>query len=268
MQISNLTKKYDKKIVLNDINITFNKSCSLLLGENGSGKTTFFLIVAGIIKKYSGEIDVKDNVSLLLDEPNLFKYKTGIENLDYFLLKEEKAVALEYVSYFSMDNYINSRVSTYSNGMKKKLSLVIALSRNKEILLLDEPTNSLDFSSISLLKELLIKLKENKIVLISSHDIAIYDDRLIDEVYLLKKGKINLIESNLFNYYYYKVKTVNPIEKMSFEFQLLEDNYIFKVPKKEFNEFSKELGQYLIKEMVLVDYFDPIYLGDLYEENA
>ena len=141
MQINNLSKKYGKNTILNYINYNIEHKCTVILGDNGSGKTTLFKILGGIIKKYDGSIDIKNDSSLLLDDDNLFKYKNGIENIEYFLNELEREKVKKYVDYFLMNDYIGNKVKTYSSGMKKKLSLVISISKDKKNLLLDEPTN-------------------------------------------------------------------------------------------------------------------------------
>ena len=267
MQISNLKKHYGKNVVLEDLTYSISNSCTLILGDNGSGKTTLFKILGGIIKEYSGDIDVKDDVSLLLDEDCLFQFKSGIENIEYFLNKQEEVLALKYAKVFLMDDYISNKVKTYSSGMKKKLSLIISMARDKKTLLLDEPTNYLDVKSVDLLKQILIELKKEKQIIISSHDVAILDDILIDDIALLKNHKLIKINRSIFAYDYYMVKTINPIQKISYEYFMDNDYYVFKVKKDDFNLFSKEMSEYIIKEMTPLSYFHPVYLGDLYEKD-
>ena len=148
--MNKIYKSFNKNIVLDNIEFELS-NCTLILGENGSGKTTLLKILSGITKKYEGSNEIGNESSTLLDSSSLFFFKTGLENLDYFLDKEELANSNKYINLLKMDNYINKRVFKYSNGMKKKLGLVIALSRNKKYLLLDEPTNSLDIESVELL---------------------------------------------------------------------------------------------------------------------
>ena len=86
--MNNITKRYGKNIVLDSVSINF-VGATLIIGENGSGKTTLLKIIAGLIKKYDGNIDYKDNVSILLDQSALFDLKSGEENLLYYLNKDE-----------------------------------------------------------------------------------------------------------------------------------------------------------------------------------
>ncbi len=263
--MNRITKSFGKKLILNDIEFNIN-SCTLILGENGSGKTTLFKILSGLIKKYSGEIETNDNVSVLLDLPCFYLFQTGYSNLEYFLNKDELKKAEKYIEYFEMDSYINNLVKSYSNGMKKKLALVLAFSRNKEYLLLDEPTNSLDNQSIELLKELLIKEKENKKIFIASHDIKIFDNNLIEQIILLKKTKIYSIDVSSLDFIYYKIKTINAIFSSNYSFKVIDDYFVFKIFKNEIIEFSNWVSQYKLLEMIKLDLCDPLYLEDFYND--
>ena len=132
--MNRISKKFGKKIILDDICFELSQ-CDFLIGENGSGKTTLLKILAGLIKKFDGNIDTENESSLLLDSPCLYSLKTGFENLEFFLDDEELKNSKKYIELFQMNSYINTIVKKYSNGMKKKLSLVIALSKNKKVLL-------------------------------------------------------------------------------------------------------------------------------------
>ena len=263
--MNKITKFFGKKLILDDIEFDTNL-CSLILGENGSGKTTLFRILSGLLKKYEGSIETKNKVSLLLDLPCFYLLQSGYSNLEYFLDKDELDNSKKYIEYFNMDSYINKIVKTYSNGMRKKLALVIALSRNKEYLLLDEPTNSLDNQSIDLLKELLIKEKESKKILIASHDIKIYDDRLIEQVILLKKSKLYSIDISLLDFTYYKIKTIREVEFLNYDFKLIDGYYVVKVFNDDIENFSTWLSTYKIVEMIKIDLCNPIYMEDFYND--
>ena len=136
--MNNIKKSFGNNVIFDNIEFDFLNQCTLVIGENGSGKTTLMKILSGTIKNYSGECNVKDNTSLLLDSNILYLYKTGIDNLDLFLNDDEKIEAQKLITIFGMNDYIKRRCIFYSNGMRKKLSIVIALSRKKEYLLLDD----------------------------------------------------------------------------------------------------------------------------------
>jgi ABC-2 type transport system ATP-binding protein len=257
--MNKITKRYGKQVVLDNIEFEINSKCILIIGENGSGKTTLFKILSGLIKKYEGQIDLSSNVSYLPDSESLFLSKSGLDNLDYFLNKEELEKSKYYIDYFHMNEYISKRVRSYSNGMKKKLALTLALSRNKDYLILDEPTNSLDIESIELLKKEIKILKENKNIIISSHDVSIFDIDLIDTIYLIKNHKLYQKDLEEFNFSYYKIKTIDDISNLDYVKE--EDGYYyFKVFNNNINNFSEMISKYKILEMIKIEYYNEIYV--------
>lgn len=257
--MNKITKRYGKQVVLDNIEFEINSKCVLIIGENGSGKTTLFKILSGLIKRYEGQIDLSSNVSYLPDSESLFLSKSGLDNLDYFLNKEELEKSKYYIDYFHMNEYISKRVRSYSNGMKKKLALTLALSRNKDYLILDEPTNSLDIESIELLKKEIKILKENKNIIISSHDVSIFDIDLIDTIYLIKNHKLYQKDLEEFNFSYYKIKTIDDISNLDYVKE--EDGYYyFKVFNNNIYNFSEMISKYKILEMIKIEYYNEIYV--------
>lgn len=261
-----VTKSYGKKVILDSISIDFNSSCSLIIGENGSGKTTLLKIISGLIVQYTGEYKTQNNVSIMLDAEILFNSKTGLENIDYFLDKEEYNSALKWVTFFKMDNYIKNSVKTYSNGMKKRLMIVIAISKNKEIIILDEPTNSLDIDAIKSLKKCILELKNTKKVIIATHDIALADSGVIDELFMLNNGKIVRRNLQEFNYTIYSIKTVNEIDS-KYEAIQNENDIFYKVNSSEKEKFFKHMSQFIPTEIVEIPVFDELYFRGLYDEK-
>lgn len=184
LQIKNLNKKYGKKQILTNLNLTVEKGKIIgIIGDNGEGKSTLFNCISGAINNYSGTIDVKyklgyqpqdseyEKSSKVIDEINLIK---KIENTRV----KTKADQLYFTKY---------KVSTLSNGMKRKLDVLQSLIGNPEILLLDEPTSGLDISSTKDIKKILINM--DKTILLSSHIISDYEE-LCDEIYVLKQGSL------------------------------------------------------------------------------
>lgn len=261
-----ISKSYWNKLVLDKISLELDKACILIIGKNGSGKTTLFKIIAGLIKKFKGDIDYKNEVSILLDDAALFLNKTGNENLNYFLNHDEYEASLSWIKKFNMENYYNNKVKTYSCGMKKKLMLVVALSKNRKLLVLDEPTNGLDIESIKLLKRYLIDIKKNKKILIASHDISIFDIELIDSIYMLLNHKLVKKDIAFYNYTIFKVKTNLSIDD-KYKYISKDSYYYFKINNDEIIDFSNFISKYIILEMTPLNYLDEMYFNEVYNEE-
>lgn len=257
--INKITKSYKKNLVLDNVEFEIKEQCTLILGQNGSGKTTLLKILGGLIKKYTGNVITGNNTSFLVDSPCLFNLKTGLENLNYFLTKDELKKTEIYLSYFDMKQYINKYVKTYSNGMKKKLAIVITLCKDSDYLLLDEPTNSLDHQTIDLLINLLILEKKEKKIIISSHDTKLLNKNLIDEILLIKNYKIYHKKYNDYDYSYYKIKTIKKIKDCTYSYIYKDDYYYFKVLNDKLENFSNCISQYCIIEMVKLNFSESIY---------
>ncbi len=194
IEIKGLTKKYGDKIVLNNINLQFNKGKVYgIVGENGAGKTTLFRCISGL-EKYDGEIKselnpLKNYIGLLLTNPYFFTRITGREYLQ--LLCNARKVEIEDFEKQNIFNLpLNQYASTYSTGMKKKLAITAILLQKNEVFILDEPYNGVDIQSNLIITELILELKKlNKTLIISSHIFSTLNDTC-DEILLLEKGEL------------------------------------------------------------------------------
>lgn len=194
IEIKGLTKKYGDKIVLNNINLQFNKGKAYgIVGENGAGKTTLFRCISGL-EKYDGEIKselnpLKNYIGLLLTNPYFFTRITGREYLQ--LLCNARKVEIEDFEKQNIFNLpLNQYASTYSTGMKKKLAITAILLQKNEVFILDEPYNGVDIQSNLIITELILELKKlNKTLIISSHIFSTLNDTC-DEIHLLEKGEL------------------------------------------------------------------------------
>lgn len=202
--IKNISKKYGKKQVLNNVNFSVESGkCVGILGCNGSGKSTLLSILAGIQKCDSG--------SFLYDENDLFKYKSerarlvgyvpqgtplfeelsAKDNLLLWYSKQELKSKLEngVLNILGINEMLKTTVSKMSGGMKKRLSIGCSISKNPPILLLDEPMAALDLScKQKISKYLEMHKKSGGIILIATHDVIELD--LCDEFYIIKNGTL------------------------------------------------------------------------------
>ena len=180
ISIYNLSKAFDGKKLFQNFNFTVKKnSVHALIGANGAGKTTLLRLLTGLYEPDEGKISVSGKHAMLLENDYLYEDKTGLENLKIFGL---------YFGYYVKD--YKKRVSTYSKGMKRKLSILIVILINSEIIYLDEPTSGVDPLSRVEIRKIIQKLKEEgKTILITSHDLSEIE-KSADYVTMIENGKV------------------------------------------------------------------------------
>ena len=212
LQAKNLTKKYQGKAVVDQLNITLKPGEILgLLGPNGAGKTTFFYMIAGLIRSDSGKIlideeDVTDKtvsvrasmgLAYLPQEPSVFGRLTVEENILAALEqrrdinKEQKERELEkLVEEFQLKKFLKTKSIKLSGGERRRVEIARSLSSNPSFILLDEPFAGIDPKAVSELKETLKKLKNLKLgILISDHNVR-ETMQICDNVLIMNEGKV------------------------------------------------------------------------------
>jgi ABC-2 type transport system ATP-binding protein len=193
IQIINLVKKYKRKCVLNDINLSISKGVYGILGENGAGKTTLIKCLCGLTG-YIGTInyDVKKNkIGYLPQEYELFENLSVEDNVEFFnsYYDKDNLKCEMLIKTVGLENNRKTKAKELSGGMKRRLGLAIALLNNPEVIILDEPTAGLDPAECIHFRNLINSIKENKIVIITSHIIQDIES-MCDKIVVLDKGKI------------------------------------------------------------------------------
>jgi ABC-2 type transport system ATP-binding protein len=203
LEAENLCKSYLNKRALQGANLTIQQGKILgLLGPNGSGKTTFLKIAAGILHPSSGKLLIdgqepgvytKSIVSYLPDTEYLFKWMKIKDAVQYFKdfysdFDEKKAFAL--LEFMKLD--ANSSVKSLSKGMKEKLKLTLVLSRKAKLYILDEPLGGVDPTAREKILDAIINnFSENSSMIITTH--LVNDiERIFDEVAFISDGEIVL----------------------------------------------------------------------------
>ena len=181
LETVNLSKKYGKKYAVDNVNIHIEKGTIYgLIGPNGAGKTTIMKMITGFASPTSGSIVFEDGefdpsrIGVLIEAPGLYDNLTAFENM------KVKAIALglynpekikEILEFVGLEPASRKKTKAFSLGMKQRLGIALAIIGNPEFLVLDEPINGLDPQGISELRNLFIRLKEERgmSILISSH---------------------------------------------------------------------------------------------------
>ena len=162
-----------------------------LVGPNGSGKTSLLRILTGIYK-CQGHVEVKASYAMLLENDYLYEEKTGMENINIFSLYFgiDKENYIKYSDLLGITDDLNRKVSTYSKGMKRKLSLLIIVLMDSDIIFLDEVTSGVDPLSRVEIRKIIASLKEEgKTLVVTSHDLSEIE-KVADRVTMIKDGKI------------------------------------------------------------------------------
>ena len=205
VEIKDYTKLIKKKVILDHISYEFSTGKIYgLYGRNGSGKTMLLRAIAGLIFPTKGSVIIdgktmhKDisfppSTGIIIENTSLLPQYSGFTNLK--ILAKIRKVATdekikETIASVGLDPENKKKVKTYSLGMKQRLAIAQAIFEEPELLLLDEPTNALDEASINLVRNILLKRKQNgAITIIASHnkeDLAI----LADETLKMSDGKL------------------------------------------------------------------------------
>jgi ABC-2 type transport system ATP-binding protein len=194
ISIEDLSKSYGSKVVLENINLNFEKGKVYgIVGENGAGKTTLFKCIAGL-EKHNGAIiceygTPKDFLGYLQTEPYFFSKITGNEYIQ-LLCNARNVTNIDSKEKNIFDLPLNEYAVKYSTGMRKKLAFTAILLQENKLFILDEPFNGVDIHSNIIITEIIHKLKEmGKSIIISSHIFSTLNDTC-DEIFLLKKGQI------------------------------------------------------------------------------
>lgn len=193
IKIKDMSKNFKDKKLFNEFSLEIEeKSIHAIVGPNGSGKTSLLRILTGLYKKDSGEVIVGGTYSMLLENDYLYEDKTGFENIKlYGLYFGFEAKGFEkYSDLFEITGDLNRKVSTYSKGMKRKLSLLIIILMNRKIIFLDEVTSGVDpISRVEIRKIIQLLKDEEKTIIITSHDLSEIE-KVADSVSMIKGGSL------------------------------------------------------------------------------
>ena len=205
LECKNVTKKFDKKGVLDNINLKIEKGKIYgLLGKNGVGKSTLIKLINDLLTIDEGEILFNDkpigvfsksHISYLPERTYLdkdMKVESVIKYFEEFYEDFNTKKAYKLLKDLDLDK--DKKISKMSKGMQEKLQLILVMSREADLYILDEPLGGVDPATRDyILDTILSNFKEGSSVIISTHLISDIE-RILDNVIFIDKGKIVLTE--------------------------------------------------------------------------
>jgi ABC-2 type transport system ATP-binding protein len=204
LQSKDLVKKYMNKTAVNGISVEIEKGkIYALLGPNGSGKTTFMKMIAGLVKPTSGTltykelpigIESKSKIAYMSTEPFFYNYMTAVNVGKYYQDFFEDFDMKRYEELVGrMELNLKDKAKSLSSGMAAKLKIAATLARKAELYMLDEPLNGIDIiARDKIITTILEVAREDVTILISSHLVDELE-KIIDHAVYIKSGSVVLM---------------------------------------------------------------------------
>lgn len=208
--LENVSKRFDEKSVIKNTTYEFEQNnIYTILGRNGAGKTTLFNCMCENLEFDSGSVFLEtgknkkkvkfEDIGMVSASPALPEFLTGYEFIRFYMQIKSDNIKDNY----SIDDYFNlvrldetdrhKLIKEYSFGMKNKIQLLTCIITRPKIILLDEPLSSFDIIVSHDIKELLINIKKEHVIIMSTHILQLAQD-ISDDIVLLKNGKLNKTE--------------------------------------------------------------------------
>lgn len=219
VKVSGLTKQFNQLTAVNQLSFSVESGDVYgFLGQNGAGKSTTIRMLLTLITPTAGDIsifgynlnthrkDILAQVGAVIEKPDVYKYLSAYENLKLFAklsgVKPTHQLLMNQLEMVGLAARANDTVKTFSQGMKQRLGIGIALVHNPQLIILDEPTNGLDPQGIADIRNLILILSREmkKTVIVSSH-LLNEIEQIATRILIIDKGK-KLVEgsaANLFN---------------------------------------------------------------------
>lgn len=205
--VKHLSKQFNDIKAVDDLSFSVEEGkIHGFLGQNGAGKSTTIRMLLTLIEPSSGEIEILGmklhkhrkeillQVGAIIEKPDMYKYLSGIENLKMFAtmsgVKLTQDELMDQLAKVGLSERAFSKVKTYSQGMKQRLGIAIALAHDPQLVILDEPTNGLDPQGIADIRNLILHLSKDlkKTVFVSSHLLSEME-LIADSMLIIDKGK-------------------------------------------------------------------------------
>jgi len=209
VELKDVTKRYNEIVAVNKLSLTIGQGEIFgLLGPNGSGKSTTLKMLLGLVSPEVGSVTVlgldvtKDPVGIkcltgyVPESANIYEFLTGIEYLDFIAdvysvpAEEKKQRITEYLKALQLEGREGDMINSYSDGMKKKISLISAFIHKPKLLLLDEPLNALDPRSARIVKDFLHQLKGQGVTTIMTTHVLEIAEAICDRIGIMYQGQL------------------------------------------------------------------------------
>lgn len=219
IKVQNLTKEFNLITAVNNLSFNvYSGDVYGFLGQNGAGKSTTIRMLLTLIQPTSGSIEIfgqsllkyrneiLKNIGAVVEKPDVYKYLSAYDNLKLFAklsgIKPAHKQIMNQLEVVGLADRAKDKVATFSQGMKQRVGIAIALIHQPQLIILDEPTNGLDPQGIADIRNLIKQLStvHGKTILISSHLLSEIE-QIATRVLIIDKGK-KIIEnsaSNLFD---------------------------------------------------------------------
>ena len=214
IKVNNLSKQFKEIKAVDDLSFTVEQGDVYgFLGQNGAGKSTTIRMLLTLIKPTGGDIsifgksltsnrsEILKQVGAVIEKPDLYKYLSAFDNLAIFAkmsgMKPNRTLLLEQLKLVGLQERALSKVKTFSQGMKQRLGIAVALVHNPKLIMLDEPTNGLDPQGIADMRNLILHLSREmgKTIVVSSHLLAEIE-LVANRMLIIHKGK-KIVEGNV-----------------------------------------------------------------------
>jgi ABC-type multidrug transport system ATPase subunit len=207
VEVKDLSKQFSGITVVDRLSFSVYKGDVFgFLGQNGAGKSTTIRMLLSLIRPTGGQIKIFDKdlndsrneilskVGAVIEKPDLYKYLNGLDNLSLFARLSGKSFTRKELSLklgqVGLEDRGGDKVRTYSQGMKQRLGIAVALVHDPDLIILDEPTNGLDPQGIADIRNLIQMLSrdQQKTFLVSSHLLGEME-QIANRMLIIDKGK-------------------------------------------------------------------------------
>lgn len=207
IQVTHLSKQFRDLKAVDSLSFTVEQADIYgFLGQNGAGKSTTIRMLLTLVSPTAGEIEIfglnlrthrKEilrRVGAVVERPDLYKFMTAYENLALFArmsgIVPTRQLLMAQLEQVGLAERAHSKVKTFSQGMKQRLGIGVALIHNPDLVILDEPTNGLDPQGIADIRNLILHLSshEKKTVFVSSHLLSEME-LIANRMLIIDKGK-------------------------------------------------------------------------------